>query len=195
MCPFVSFSGHCLSFQHFTVSCHSRIFKMFYLEMNVCKKCSENENQIQFCAHQLKSIRDWFLECGEGYFEASFTAETRLWCGKSVIFISFTVKNKKPVSLICEITPVLEKKNTVFGLKCRLCRSDWYRFECWPPHTVEKPFNLLSVFTVGKMESSACICGPKCAFRSNFGHFEPKNLKKILIYFLIKMGVCFQEVI
>ena len=37
---------------------------------------------------------------GEGYFEANLTAETRL-CGESVIFISFTVKNKKPVSLLC----------------------------------------------------------------------------------------------
>ena len=54
--------------------------------------------------------------------------------------------------------------------------------------------NSLSIFTVGKMESSACICGPKCALRSNFGHFEPKNLKKYL-FFLIKMGVCFQELI
>ena len=64
---------------------------MFYLEMNLCRKCSENENEVQFCAYQLKSIRDWFLELGERYFEAIFTAETRL-CGKSVIFISFTVK-------------------------------------------------------------------------------------------------------
>ena len=48
---------------------------------------------------------------GEGYFEANFTAETGLWCGESVIFISFTVKNKKPVSLICEITLDFGKKH------------------------------------------------------------------------------------
>ena len=89
MCTFVSFSGHCLSFQHFTVNCHSRIFKMFYLEMKLCRKCSENKNVVQFCAHQVKSIRDWFLEWGQwagvgwggvgaGFFEASFTAESRL---------------------------------------------------------------------------------------------------------------------
>ena len=98
MCTFVSFSGYCLSFQHFTVNCHSRIFKMFYLEMNLCRKCSENKNELQFCAHHLKFIWDRFLEWREGYFEASFTAETRLWYGKSVIFISFAVKNKKPLS-------------------------------------------------------------------------------------------------
>ena len=54
---------------------------------------------------------------------------------------------------------------------------------------VKKPFNPLSIFTVGKMESSACICGPKCAFRSNFGHFEPKNLKKKILIFSYKNGV------
>ena len=37
---------------------------MFYLEMNLCRKCSENETEVQVCAHQLKYIRDWFLERG-----------------------------------------------------------------------------------------------------------------------------------
>ena len=37
---------------------------MFYLEMNLCRQCSENENEVKFCAHQLKSIKDWFLEWG-----------------------------------------------------------------------------------------------------------------------------------
>ena len=133
----------------------------------------------------------------ERYFKASFTAETRHWCGKGVTFISFTVKNKKPVSLICEITPVLEKKTLSSDcLKCWFCRSDWYRFECCPPHTVKKLFNPLSIFTVGKMESSACICEPKCALRSNFGHFEPKNLKKKKEkQKTFILGVCFQELI
>ena len=54
------------------------------------------------------------------------------------------------------------------------------------PHTVKKPFNPLSLLTVCKMESSACICGPKCAFRSNFGHFESKNLKKKMLIFSYK---------
>ena len=129
---------------------------------------------------------------GGGYFEASFTAETRLWCGKSVIFISFTVKNKKPVSLICEITPVWEKKTlSSDSLKCRFCRSDWYRFECWPPHTVKKPLNPLSIFTVGKREPSACIC----VFVDQSVHLEAildilslKTWKKNTYFFLWKWG-------
>ena len=56
-----------LEFSAFYFSCHSRIFKMFYLEMNLCRKCSENENEVQFCANNLKSIRDWFLEWVKGY--------------------------------------------------------------------------------------------------------------------------------
>ena len=32
------------------------------------------------------------------------------------------------------------------------------------------------------MESSACTCGPKSAFRSNFGPFEPQNMTKIPIF-------------
>ena len=43
-------------------------------------------------------------------------------------------------------------------------------------------FNPLSIFTVGKMESSACICGPKSGLRSNFGPFEPQNMTKIPIF-------------
>ena len=66
MCIFVSFPGHYLSFHHLTVICDSRNFKMFYLERNLCRKCSENENEVQFCAHQLKSVRDWFLGWGVG---------------------------------------------------------------------------------------------------------------------------------
>ena len=50
---------------------------MFYLERNLCRKCSENENEVQFCAHQLKSVR-LVSGVGEGYFEANLTAETRL---------------------------------------------------------------------------------------------------------------------
>ena len=38
------------------------------------------------------------------------------------------------------------------------------------------------------MESSACTCGPKSAFRSNFGPFEPQNMTKIPIFFLLKCG-------
>ena len=130
---------------------------------------------------------------GEWVFEARFTAETWLWCGKSV---TFRIKNKKPVSHLWNNTGLgkkkkkkkKKKKHSLDSLKCRFCRSDWYRFECWPPYTVKKPFNPLSIFTVDKMESSAYICGPKCAFRSNFGHFEPKNLKKKRSIFSYKNG-------
>ena len=83
MCTFVSLSGHCLSFQHFTG--HSRIFKMFYLEMNLCRKCSENENEVQFCAHLLKSVRDWFLEWGRGTLRLA--SQQRL--GFDVVRVSF----------------------------------------------------------------------------------------------------------
>ena len=86
MCTFVSFSGHCLSFQHFTVNCHSRIFKMFYLEMNLCRKCSENENEVHVYAHQLKSIRDWFLEWG-GRGTLKLASQQKL--GFDVVRVSF----------------------------------------------------------------------------------------------------------
>ena len=56
---------------------------------------------------------------GEGYFEANLTAETRLSCGENDIFINFTVKNKKPVSLLCEMTPAFGKKTlSSDSLKC-----------------------------------------------------------------------------
>ena len=132
MCTFVSFSGHCLSFQHFTVNCHSRIFKMFYEFMQ--KMFREWKWGLVLCT-SVEIYQRLVSGVEMGYFEASFTAETRLWCGKSVIFISFTVKNKKPVSLICEITPVLKKKtkkkNTVFGLsKCRCICSLEIAYVC-----------------------------------------------------------------
>ena len=53
---------------------------------------------------------------------------------------------------------------------------------------MKKPFNPLPIFTVGKMESSTCICGPKSAVISNFGPFEPQNMKKIPIFFSYKNG-------
>ena len=195
MCTFVSFSGHCFSFQHFTINCHSRIFKLFYLEMNLCRKCSENENEVQFCAHQLKFISDWFLERERGTLKLASQLRLGFDVG-SVIFISFPIKNKKPVSLSCEITPVLGKKHCLQTLKNVdfVARTDT-ALNVYAPHSVKKPFNPLTVFTVGKIESNACICGPKCALRRNFGHFEPKILKKKNLFFLIKMGVCFQELI
>ena len=68
---------------------------MFYSERNLCRKCSENENEVQFCAHQLKSVRDWFLE--RGRCTLKLASQQRL--GFDVVrFISFTVKKKKPVS-------------------------------------------------------------------------------------------------
>ena len=153
MCIFVYFSGHCLSFHQFTVNCHSRHFKIFYLERNLYKKCSENENEVQFCArHPRYVVRDWFL--GWGRSTLKLASQQRL--GSDVVrvsfFISFMDKNKKPVSVICGITPILEKKHSSDAL------THWHRLECWPPHTEKKPFNPLPMFTVSKMESSACIC-------------------------------------
>ena len=81
---------------------------MFYLERNLCKKCSENETEVQFCAHQLKSVRDWFLGWGKGTLK--ITSKQRLGFGvMRVSFLIFTVKNKKQVSLLCEMTPAFGK--------------------------------------------------------------------------------------
>ena len=60
-------------------------FKMFDLERNLCRKCSENENEVQFCAHQLKSVRDWFLGWGRGTLK--LTSQQRL--GFDVVRVSF----------------------------------------------------------------------------------------------------------
>ena len=60
---------------------------------------------------------------GEGYFEAKLTAETRLWCGESVIFISFKLKIRNRSLSFVKWPRLLGKKNTVFGLSKMLILS------------------------------------------------------------------------